>query len=183
MVGSAPAQSHFQRKVDTLSVGGRFESRGLRQYPVRSIAGEHPALEEIVEMEDEEKDHSQALKQTHQQRRESEFNSIQQFFFTQHSEAFSRSSIPRGSIVTRKKRNSTVVQQRHEAESFSVSSDSKFLYTIGKICARSGENIEEGLKAFNDFLLILDYFKTELDVQFRRKIHAKANYFIGMLFY
>ena len=58
MVGSAPAQSHFQRKVDTLSVGGRFESRGLRQYPVRSIAGEHPALEEIVEMEDEEKDHS-----------------------------------------------------------------------------------------------------------------------------
>ena len=123
------------------------------------------------------------MKQTHQQRRESEFNSIQQFFFTQHSEAFSRSSIPRGSIVTRKKRNSTVVQQRHEAESFSVSSDSKFLYTIGKICARSGENIEEGLKAFNDFLLILDYFKTELDVQFRRKIHAKANYFIGMLFY
>ena len=82
----------------------------------------------------------------------------------------------------RKRRNSSVMQ-RNEAEIFSVSSDTKFLYTIGKICARSGHNIEEGLKAFNDFLLILDYFKTELDSHFRRKINAKASFFIGMLFY
>lgn len=37
---------------------------------------------------------------------------------------------------------------------FAVNSDIHFLYMIGKMCAKSGHNLFQGLQALNDFYLL-----------------------------
>ena len=41
---------------------------------------------------------------------------------------------------------------------FAVSSDVYFLYMIGKMCARSGHNLTEGLQALNDYYLFMWHY-------------------------
>lgn len=44
-----------------------------------------------------------------------------------------------------------------ESENFTVYSNVEFLLLIGKYCAHSSQYADQGLKALNDYLLILDY--------------------------
>lgn len=44
-----------------------------------------------------------------------------------------------------------------ESENFAVYSNVEFLYLIGKYAAQFKSNHLEGLKALNDYVLILDY--------------------------
>ena len=39
-----------------------------------------------------------------------------------------------------------------------MSSDVYFLYMIGKMCARSGHNLTEGLQALNDYYLFMWHY-------------------------
>jgi hypothetical protein len=51
----------------------------------------------------------------------------------------------------------------YEIENFSVSTDVKFLFDIGKICAETGKQIENGIESLKDFLKIMDYYREDMD--------------------
>ena len=42
----------------------------------------------------------------------------------------------------------------YDIEHFSVTTDVKFLYEIGKICAESGQQVSNGIEALSDFIKI-----------------------------
>ena len=57
-----------------------------------------------------------------------------------------------------------------EIENFSVSTDVKFLYHIGKITADSGIQVENGIESLRDFLKIINYYKEDMDKMTYRKM-------------
>lgn len=49
-----------------------------------------------------------------------------------------------------------------ENEGFAIYSNVKFLFIIGKICAETGKKLEDGLKALNDYIMILDFYRYDI---------------------
>jgi len=71
-----------------------------------------------------------------------------------------------------------------EGEGFAVYSDCKFLFLIGKICATAGSRYaEEGLRALNDYLKILTYYKHDMYSDVFEKMRLKTYFYIGCIFY
>lgn len=72
-----------------------------------------------------------------------------------------------------------------ESECFSVYSDLKFLYQIGRIWAESGKFLEEGILCLDDYINILN-FLNPMDSQQTGKVFemkTKAIYLVGLIFY
>jgi hypothetical protein len=49
-----------------------------------------------------------------------------------------------------------------DSENFAINSNMHFLFLIGKFASQSKQCSEEGLKALNDYMLILDYIRFNL---------------------
>ena len=72
-----------------------------------------------------------------------------------------------------------------QSECFSVYSDLKFLYQIGRIWAESGKFLEEGILWLDDYINLLDFFnpadtKQSGDVY---EMKTKALYLVGLIFF
>lgn len=74
-------------------------------------------------------------------------------------------------------------QPMSESENFVVYSNVEFLLLIGKYCAHSSQIADQGLKALNDYLLILDYQKGLTTRSHYIKIRALTMFHIGCIFY
>ena len=74
--------------------------------------------------------------------------------------------------------NSTVNghEQVLDSEGFAIYSNVKFLSLIGKICAETGQFLEDGFNALNDYQLIIDYFKDDVPEDTYEKLKLKNNY-------
>lgn len=70
-----------------------------------------------------------------------------------------------------------------DSEGFAIYSNVKFLLSIGKICAETGQYLEDGLNALNDYLSIVEYYKLDVPEDTYEKLKVKANYYIGLIFY
>lgn len=82
---------------------------------------------------------------------------------------------------SRKREKIKVNENEHyEIEAFSVSTDVDFLFQIGKICAESGTNVDEGIRSLNDFCLILDYFHQDMSEKVYTKMKTQAKFYIGV---
>ncbi len=68
---------------------------------------------------------------------------------------------------------------QNDIEQFSVSTDVQCLFKIGKISAKHGVCLSDGLKCLNDFLLILDYKQPEMDKKTYFKMKCHARYYMG----
>lgn len=64
-----------------------------------------------------------------------------------------------------------------------VTFKSDFLYQIGKVCAKSGFMLEKALKYLNDFLLVINYYKQDMDTKSYQKLRAHAIYYIGIAYF
>lgn len=64
-----------------------------------------------------------------------------------------------------------------------VTFKSDFLYQIGKIAAKSGYMLEKALKFLNDFLLIINFYKLDMENKSYQKLRAHAIYYIGIAFF
>ncbi|CAI2369054.1 unnamed protein product [Moneuplotes crassus] len=62
-----------------------------------------------------------------------------------------------------------------DIENFSVSTELKFLYEIGKICADSGIQPENGIEALLDFIKILNYYKDDMEQMIFKKMFCDSN--------
>jgi hypothetical protein len=77
----------------------------------------------------------------------------------------------------------------HESEGFSVYSDLKFLYQIGKICAESGKYLEEGILCLDDYINLLTFFNPSSSGNSYEgpttdhPMYCKALYLVGLIFY
>jgi len=60
---------------------------------------------------------------------------------------------------------------------------SDFLYQIGKVCSKSGFMLEKALKYLNDFLLIINFYKQDMETKSYHKLRAHACYYIGIAFF
>jgi len=71
---------------------------------------------------------------------------------------------------------------------FKISSDVKFLYQIGKICAESGKYLEEGIKCLDDYINLLTYFDPAVNADImdipvsENPMFSKAVFFVGVIF-
>lgn len=70
-----------------------------------------------------------------------------------------------------------------ESENFAIYSNFKFLQLIGKYCAKSKQHSEEGLKALNDYLLLLEYHRGSYTKQEYYAERAITIFYIGSIFY
>ena len=70
-----------------------------------------------------------------------------------------------------------------DSENFAIYSNTKFLLLIGKYSAYSSQYAEEGLKALNDYLLILEERRGSLTRDEYLKERALTIYHIGCIFY
>lgn len=64
---------------------------------------------------------------------------------------------------------------------FSVYSNPKFLYLIGKICVRSTSFIDLALQSFHDYLLIITYYKDYIEEDEYQRIRCKTLIWIATL--
>lgn len=64
-----------------------------------------------------------------------------------------------------------------------VTFKSDFLYQIGKVAAKSGFMLEKALKFLNDFLLIINFYKQDMENKSYQKLRAHAIYYIGIAFF
>lgn len=64
-----------------------------------------------------------------------------------------------------------------------VTFKSDFLYKIGKVWAKSGFMLERALKYLNDFLLIINFYKQDMETQAYHKLRAHAIYYIGIAYF
>ena len=64
-----------------------------------------------------------------------------------------------------------------------VTFKSDFLYQIGKVAAKSGYMLEKALKFLNDFLLIINFYKQDMDTKSYRKLRAHAVYYLGIAYF
>jgi hypothetical protein len=64
-----------------------------------------------------------------------------------------------------------------------VTFKSDFLYQIGKVAAKSGYMLERALKFLNDFLLIINYYKQDMENKAYSKLRAHAIYYMGIAFF
>ena len=69
------------------------------------------------------------------------------------------------SLMEVDERNTVMDDMALPSENFAVYSDPKFLYIIGKICAKNGSYLDVGLQALNDYLLILNYNQNEMETE------------------
>lgn len=70
-----------------------------------------------------------------------------------------------------------------ESENFAIYSNFKFLQLIGKYCAKSKQYSDEGLKALNDYLLLLEYHRSNYTKQEYYAERAITIFYIGSIFY
>ena len=70
-----------------------------------------------------------------------------------------------------------------DSENFAIYSNTKFLLLIGKYSAYSSQYAEEGLKALNDYLLILEERRGSLTRDEYLKERSLTIYHIGCIFY
>ena len=70
-----------------------------------------------------------------------------------------------------------------ESENFAIFSNFKFLQLIGKYCAKSKQYSDEGLKALNDYLLLLEYHRSSYTKQEYYGERAITIFYIGSIFY
>jgi len=61
-----------------------------------------------------------------------------------------------------------------ESQNFAVYSNVKFLMTIGKFSAETGQCFETGLMALTDYFTILDYFQMDVSEEAYLKLKIKA---------
>jgi len=82
---------------------------------------------------------------------------------------------------------SIVSESRQEAiiqsENFAIYNNFKFLQLIGKYCAKSKQYSDEGLKALNDYMLLLEYHRSSYTKVDYYKERAITIFFIGSIFY
>jgi hypothetical protein len=64
-----------------------------------------------------------------------------------------------------------------------VTFKSDFLYQIGKVAAKSGYMLEKALKFLNDFLLIINFYKQDMETKSYRKLRAHAIYYMGIAYF
>jgi len=64
-----------------------------------------------------------------------------------------------------------------------VSYKSDFLYQIGKLWAKSGFMLDKALKYLNDFLLIINFYKQDMESKSYYKLRTHAIYYIGIAFF
>jgi len=64
-----------------------------------------------------------------------------------------------------------------------VTFKSNFLYQIGKVSAKSGYMLEKALKYLNDFLLIINFYKQDMDTKSYSTLRAHAIYYIGIAYF
>ena len=69
----------------------------------------------------------------------------------------------------------------YDVESFSVSTDVKFLFDIGKIWAEAGIQIENGIDSINDFIKIMNYYKEDMDLHTFKKMLWDSNLYLAKL--
>lgn len=62
---------------------------------------------------------------------------------------------------------------------FSVYSDPKFLYLIGKICVKSKQYSRLALQSFYDYLMILTYYKDQIKETDFLKLRCKTLLYIA----
>jgi hypothetical protein len=55
-----------------------------------------------------------------------------------------------------------------------VTFKSDFLYQIGKVCSKSAIMLERALKYLNDFLLIINFYKQDMETKSYHKLRAHA---------
>mmetsp|Transcript_7731 Transcript_7731/g.9295 ORF Transcript_7731/g.9295 Transcript_7731/m.9295 type:complete len:138 (+) Transcript_7731:2804-3217(+) len=70
-----------------------------------------------------------------------------------------------------------------ESENFAIYSNFKFLQLIGKFCAKSKQHSDEGLKALNDYLLLLEYSRGNQTKESYYDERAITIFYIGSIFY
>lgn len=70
-----------------------------------------------------------------------------------------------------------------DSEGFAIYSNVKFLHLIGKIAAETGQLLEDGLNALNDYQAIIDYYKHDVSEETYEKLRLKSTFYIGMIFY
>lgn len=66
-----------------------------------------------------------------------------------------------------------------EIENFSVSTEVKFLYEIGKIWADSGTQPENGIEALQDFIKIITYYKEDMNQMVYKKMYCDSNIYLA----
>jgi len=69
-----------------------------------------------------------------------------------------------------------------EIENFSVSTDVKFLFDIGKIWAESGCQITNGIESLQDFTKIMNYYKEDMDSMTYKKMMCDSQFYIAKLY-
>lgn len=70
-----------------------------------------------------------------------------------------------------------------ETDNFVVYSNVEFLLLIGKYCAHSSQLADQGLKALNDYMLILEYHKGLMTQAQYVKTRALTLFHMGCIFY
>ena len=70
-----------------------------------------------------------------------------------------------------------------ESENFAIFSDFRFLQLIGKYCAKTKQYSDEGLKALNDYLLLLEYKRSSYTKEEYFIERAVTIFYIGSIFY
>ena len=70
-----------------------------------------------------------------------------------------------------------------DSENFAIYSNFKFLLLIGKFCAKSRKFSSQGLKALNDYLLLLEYHRSSYNKETYYDYRAIAIFYIGSIFY
>ena len=71
----------------------------------------------------------------------------------------------------------------NDSENFAIYSNFKFLQLIGKFCAKSKQYSDEGLKALNDYLLLLEYQRSSFTKEQYYDERAVTIFYIGSIFY
>jgi hypothetical protein len=80
--------------------------------------------------------------------------------------------------------NSSISSNYNEYDNFlRVTFKSDFLYKIGKVCAKSGFMLEKALKYLNDFLLIINFYKQDMETKSYNKLRTHAIYYIGIAYF
>ena len=68
-----------------------------------------------------------------------------------------------------------------DVENFSVSTDVKFLFDIGKIWAEAGIQIENGIDSIKDFIKIMNYYKEDMEPHTFKKMLWDSNLYLAKL--
>jgi hypothetical protein len=68
-----------------------------------------------------------------------------------------------------------------EIENFSVSTDVKFLFDIGKICSQFGCQIPNGIESIKDFMKIMNYYREDMDKMTYKKMMCDSQFYLAKL--